>query len=423
MDRDTFISFFPYAAALVIGPGGLLLDLPLLTLIACTIAFAIVLLEFGGLIQLPLLLYLSLELAAGVVSWVEPPWWQEAAGPLVIAIAAVPIFVGGLALIGWVTGSLFTRRSDQIRDRVDEMPLSELVPALRQLELSDHKPLERRIVKRMAQQRHDATRLMVERYGQTRNVEEKTRLIHFLERLNGAEALTFLAGRLREEQNRTLLRAAVEAAGQTRNATFVGALSKLASVTDDNFIWGDAYEALARIGAPEAIDALSKRLSAADEGDVDYATSRVIAGCQHSKSEAAIALLVSVAGGTAEMSTRLAAAAALHAQATAKAIGALDQLLNDSTDTEFQELVVQRLNWPRSKSMSWMSKRLEKYADALKQDTSTERRVQVIYDLKKVRSDEALDVVKRALVEEKERGERGDSEVIETLQYAISDWD
>ncbi len=97
--------------------------------------------------------------------------------------------------------------------------------------------------------------------------------------------------------------------------------------------------------------------------------------------------------------------------------------MNDSTDTEFQELVVQGLNWRRSKSMSWMSKRLEKYADALKQDTSTERRVQVIYDLKKVRSDEALDVVKRALVEEKEKGERGDSEVIETLQYAISDWD
>lgn len=73
--------------------------------------------------------------------------------------------------------------------------------------------------------------------------------------------------------------------------------------------------------------------------------------------------------------------------------------------------------------MLWMSKRLAKYAAALKEDTSTERRVQVIYGLIKVRSDEALDVVKRALVEEKERGERGDSEVIETLQYAISDWD
>ncbi len=171
------------------------------------------------------------------------------------------------------------------------------------------------------------------------------------------------------------------------------------------------------------MDALSKRLSAAEEDDADYAMSRIIKGCQHEKSEAAIPLLVSVAGGPGEMDTRLAATVALHSQGTAKAIGALDELLNGSTDSEFQDLVVQRLDWQSSLSTSWMSKRLAKYADALKEDTSTERRVQVIYDLMKVRSDDALDVVKRALVEEKEKGERGDSEVVETLQYTISDWD
>ena len=422
MDKDTFISCFPYAVVLVIGPAGIVLDMPLLTVITCAIGFAIVLFEFGGFIQLPLLLYLLVELGTGVVFWVDPSSLERVAGPLKIAFAAVPIFLGGLALVGWLAGSLSTRRSNKIRDRVDQMTLLELVPALRHLELHDDKPLERRIVKRMAQQRQDATRLMVERYDQTRNEEEKARLIRLLGRLEGTEALAFLAGRLREEPNRTLLHTAIETTGQTRNAMFIGALSRLASVADDNFVWGDAYEALARIGTPEAMDALSKRLSAAEEDDVNYATSRIVDGCQHNKSEAAIPLLVSVAGGTGEMATRLDAAVALHSQGTAKAIVALDELLNSSTDTEFQELVVQRLDWRRSESTSWISKRIAKHADALKQDTVTERRVQVIYDLMKVRSDDALNVVKRALVEEKEKGERGDSKVIETLQYAISDW-
>ena len=67
MDKDSFISLFPYVVVLVIAPVALLLDFPVAAIAACTLGLIIVVGFFGGFVQLPLMLVLLSEIAVGFV--------------------------------------------------------------------------------------------------------------------------------------------------------------------------------------------------------------------------------------------------------------------------------------------------------------------------------------------------------------------
>lgn len=423
MDKDSFISIFPYAVVLVIAPVALLLDFPVVAIAACTLGLIIVAGFFGGLIQLPLMIALLGEIAVGVALLL--PEFAVGRGTLMLVFGIVVVVVWLVIVVDGVFTRRAKRRSDLIAESLDDMPMDELVPSLTHIGYTEYADLEERIAERIESAEAEAVPLIIERYGASRHVAEKDRLIKALGGLSGDETINFLKHLLMNEKDLSLLATVVRVSGRTGRADVVAGLARLANLEEGGrYRWVDAFAALGRNGTPEALDSIHRRLAEIENpDDRDWVVNQIIRGCEEGGSEASIAWLAEVAIQAGDPATRARAATALGSIGTPESLGALNDVLAGHWEKDLWKEVLEKIVWYATPTIPCVMELARAQIATLQGDGGQGTRQEALNTLTQLRCDDVRGIVTAALDEERSKPpEQADAKLIEDLGYLLVDW-
>jgi hypothetical protein len=251
---DSFITYYPYVVVLVIAPAALFFGAPLIAIVTCIFSLAIVIDHFGGFIQFPLFLFTSLQLCLGI-GIILVPGFRSAFDETKLWLVAIPMtLIYVLMLLSRWGDWSSERQLNKLDKTLPELPLEKLISYLDWVYYNE--PIQKRILRRLKDERDQAVPLMIERYRKHRR--ERKAIISALGCIPHPRGFAFLREVLKTERKYNLLLTAVETCGEAGDPAFVPALAKLIDGHGDLWIRTSALKALEQIGTPQAIEILKK---------------------------------------------------------------------------------------------------------------------------------------------------------------------